>query len=224
VWPELKTGVVGLKQGVVTAAADRWECELRGPGGHAARPFETVDLIRLAARVVGALVDVPRTFLNPVNHPTIVTVTKIHGGEVFNVIPDRLSLGGTVRTLDPRVREKVAEEMERLLRGMCEPAGAAVNWFYYHGAPALTNHPTLTALTRRVVEDLFGPQALVPVEQPSMGAEDFSHFSERVPGLLLRLGCTPPGQQYYPLHSTRFRVDEDALGVGVSLLSALALL
>jgi amidohydrolase len=223
VWPQLASGTVGLREGVVTAAADRWECELRGPGGHAARPHETVDLIRLAAAAVSAVVDVPRRHLDLVRHPTVVTVAKIHGGEVFNVIPDSLTFAGTMRTLSTEVRPMVAAQMEKLVRGICEPAGAEVHWSYHEGAPALENDSALSAQTRKLAVGLFGPEAVVAIDTASMGSEDFSHFTAHLPGLLLRLGCTPSGEQGHPLHSTRLVVDKNALPVGVSLLAALAL-
>lgn len=223
VWPRLTTGLVGVRDGAVTAAADRWECELRGPGGHAARPHEAPDLVALAARAVTALLAIPREHVDLIGSPTVVTVANIHGGESFNVIPDQLSFGGTVRTLDRDARALVAPVMERVVRGICEPPGAEVLWTYNRGAPALINSPELTAQARDVAAQLLGRDAVVAIERPSMGSEDFSYFTEQTPGLLLRLGCTPSGETGHPLHSSRFAVDEGALAVGVSVLSGLAL-
>ena len=223
VWPALATGLVGVRDGAVTAAADRWECELRGPGGHAARPHEAVDLVALAARAVTSLLAIPREHVDLVGTPTVVTVANIHAGASFNVIPDHLVFGGTVRTLDREARALVASVMERVVRGVCDPAGAEVCWTYNQGAPALINSPSLTTQARDVVTQLLGSEAVVALERPSMGSEDFSYFTEQTPGLLLRLGCTRAGETEHPLHSSHFVVDEEALAVGVSVLSGLAL-
>ena len=222
VWPQLPAGVVGIRDGAVTAAADRWECDLRGSGGHAARPHETVDLIALGARAVTALHAIPREHVDLIGSPTVVTVANIHSGESFNVIPDHLTFGGTVRTLDRGTRKTVSEVMERVVRGVCEPVGAEVHWNYKEGAPALFNDLRLTAQARDVVTQLLGADAVVRIERPSMGSEDFSFFTEYTPGLLLRLGCTTPGEKGHPLHSSQFAVDEEALVVGVTVLAGLA--
>jgi amidohydrolase len=224
VWPALTAGTIGLREGAVTAAADRWECELRGPGGHAARPHETVDLVALAARAIGLLVELPRRRLDPLRQPAVVTATRIHGGEAFNVIPSEVSFGGTIRTLDAESRSVLAREMEALARSLCEAAGARVDWRYELGSPPLVNDSAFVAFAREALGAVLGGGSVVPIEHPSLGSEDFSHYAAVVPGLYLRLGSTAPGAEAHPLHSTRFRVAEAALPVGVRALAGLALL
>jgi amidohydrolase len=223
VWPSLPTGTVGLREGLLTAAADQWQCTLRGPGGHTARPHETVDLVPLAARVIGALVDLPRARFDPVRQLTLVSVGTIHGGEAFNVLPDTVTFSGTLRTLDPLVRPVVSEAMEMVARSICESAGATVEWVYTEGVPPAVNHPILSSLAREVVTGLFGPEAAVSIDRPSMGAEDFAHYTTRVPGFLFRLGSTPHGAEVRPLHSSHFEADPAAAPVGVAVLAGLAL-
>lgn len=222
VWPDLSTGMLGIREGVTTAAADVFEVELLGPGGHGARPHQTVDLISLGARIVTVLVDIPRTRLDPLRQPAVVSVGAIHGGESLNVIPSELRLGGTVRTIDPSARPLFPPMMEEAVRNISRRAGAEYRFDYRPGPPALVNDLELVRLARGVAFGLLGPAAVGDIEFPSMGSEDFAHFTEKVPGALLRLGCTAPGDDGSPLHSSRFRVDEAALPIGVGLLAALA--
>ena len=223
VWPALQTGKVGLRRGVVTAAADRWECILRGPGGHSARPHETVDLVALAASIVTDLVDLPRRHCDPLRQTSVVTVATISGGDVCNVIPAQVRFGGTVRALDDASRQRIEDAMESVARAAAQNASAEIDWIYDRGAPALTNDPTLVAEWERHVEAFFPDGTDVEIDWPSLGSEDFAYFCHHRPGLLLRLGCSRGGEKWYPLHSPHFVVDEGALAVGVSAMAALGL-
>jgi amidohydrolase len=223
VWPAIPSGTVGLREGVLAAAADAFECLLKGPGGHGARPYETVDLIALAAQVIPVLVDIPRTHLNPLMQPTVISIGTIHGGKNYNVIPDQVRFGGTVRTLDRSVRDAIPEQMETIIRNLAQPAGAEYDFLYQSGSPPMKNDPQLSRLAVAVTRELYGPRSVVHLEHPSMGSEDFAHFTERVPGLLLRLGCAAEGTTGNPLHSSIFQVDEQALAAGVGAMTALAL-
>ena len=221
-WPELESGIVGLREGLVTAAADAFECVLRGPGGHAARPHETVDLVGLAARMVGLLVDLPRMRLDPLRQPAVVTVGVIHGGQSLNVIPDEVRFGGTIRTVDADVGRELAAHMETLVRNSAGPAGAECEFRTLQGPPALRNDPQLARLAQAVALELYGPSSIAHLDCPSMGSEDFAHYTREIPGLLIRLGCGPRGRQGMPLHGRRFTVDEAALEVGVAMLTGMA--
>jgi amidohydrolase len=223
VWPALESGRVGLKDGLVTAAADAFECTLMGPGGHGARPHEAVDIISLAARIIPMLVDLPRTLFNPLRQPAVISVGTIHGGESFNVIPDSVRFGGTARTVEARAREALPEKMDAVICNLARAAGADYKLTYHEGPPAMQNHPELVRLAGTVLDDVLGPGAAVRLEHSSMGGEDFAHFAARVPGLLLRLGCAPRGGVGAPLHSSLFRIDEESLAVGVAALAGMAL-
>jgi len=224
VWPHLAVGSIGVRSGVVAAAADRWECVLRGPGGHSARPYQTVDLLQLAARIIPALVDIPRTQLDPLRAPAVVTASSIQGGDAFNVLPTSVRLRGTVRTLDPEVEARVLQVMESTVRAFVQTAGASVDWVAWRSAPPLLNDAGLAAASETLVASLFGTEAIVPTEFPSLGSDDFAFFSEAVPSLYLRVGCRALGAEEHPLHSSRFSISEGALGVGVALLAGLAMM
>lgn len=222
VWPSIRSGTVGLREGILAAAADAFECLLKGPGGHGARPHETVDLVALAARVIAVLVAIPRTHLDPLKQAAVISVGTIHGGESYNVIPDEVRFCGTVRTLDPSARDALPRHMETVIRNLAQPEGAEHEFLYHEGPPSLRNDPRLTRLAATVARALYGSGSVTHLEHPSMGSEDFAHFTERVPGVLVRLGCAPEDGEGHPLHSSFFQVDEWALAVGVGIMTGLA--
>lgn len=223
VWPAFATGAIGLREGILAAAADCWECTLRGPGGHGARPHETADLVALAARIITGLTSMPRRVLDPVRQPAVVTATQMHGGHAFNVIPREVRVCGTVRTLGIESRRLLSTSMETYCRDVAAQGGAELVWTLTAGPPLLINDPGLTRRARDLLSEMLGSHRVLEVEHPSLGSEDFSRFVERVPGLLLRLGCTAGGQHPYPLHSSHFKVDEAALDTGVRAMCRLAL-
>lgn len=223
VWPSLATGVVGVREGILSAAADCWECTLRGPGGHGARPHETADLVSLAARIITGLTEMPRRVLDPVKQPAVVTATQMHGGHAFNVVPREVRVCGTVRTLGLEARRQLTSRMEKLCRDLAADAGAELAWTLTPGPPLLVNDPVLTRRARDLLTDMLGGHRVVDIEHPSLGSEDFSKFTEQVPGLLLRLGCTAEDQEPFPLHSSHFKVDPAALETGVRAMCRLAL-
>ncbi len=223
VWPSFATGTVGLREGILSAAADCWECTLRGPGGHGARPHETADLVALAARIITGLTNMPRRVLDPVKQPAVVSATQMHGGHAFNVIPTEVRVCGTARTLGLEAQRLLSTSMEDYCRDVAAAGGAELTWTLQAGPPLLVNDPRLTRRARDLLSEMFGRHRVLDIEHPSLGSEDFSKFTERVPGMILRLGCTAEGQEPYPLHSSHFKVDEAALDTGVRALCRLAL-
>ena len=221
VWPALPTGVVGLRDGPITAAADLFICTLHGPGGHGARPYETVDLIALSSKLVDEMLDIPRRALHPEREPAVLSFGVIQAGESPNVLPSELRLVGTVRTLSQTAREKVHGAMREVVADLCRLAGATSNLEIRTGPPAVHNDAGLVQLAREQVGALYGEEAIAELELPSMGSEDFGHYLEHIPGLLLRLGCTAVDEPMFGLHASRFRVDENALPIGVATLAAL---
>ena len=222
VWPKLATGQVGLRSGPVASAADCWEVSVHGPGGHGARPFETVDLVAVAARIVRDLIELPRQF-DPLRQPVVVSPTMIHGGEAFNVIPQEVRLGGTLRVFDMEVRSMIRERMQSVVHAVALEARAEARLEWKASMPPLVNDPQISARATRCLGEMLGPDHVVELDQPSLGSEDFARYTERVPGILLRLGCTAVGQEAHPLHSSHFHVDEDALETGVLAMCAMAM-
>jgi amidohydrolase len=218
-WPGLPFGKVATKAGPIMAAADAFEMEVRAAGSHGAMPHLGSDAIAIAAQIVTALQTIVSREVDPVE-PAVLTVGEIGAGTAFNVIPDRAHLGGTVRTLNADLRQKMPARMEDLARGIAQGMRGDVALDYTFSYPVTVNDEAAANLALDVAEGLLGSESVVELTGPSMGAEDFSYFLEHLPGAFIWLGI---GEDASGLHTPKFAFDEDILLRGSALLAALAI-
>ncbi|MEO6651156.1 MAG: amidohydrolase [Ilumatobacteraceae bacterium] len=217
--PKLDVGVVGLRAGSITSAADMATIILSGPGGHTARPEETVDLVTVAARVVAEL---PREIDALVGDPAHVKFVfgSIHGGDAANVIPTRCTMKASIRTPVLQVWETLEAVVDKALRTVLDASGAEFRLEYVTGVPPVVNDPDLIDTARRAVVAEFGETGVATAEQ-SWGGDDFAWYSREVPAAYLRLGVHEAGSPVvHDLHVGRFDVDESAIAAGVTLMVA----
>lgn len=216
------TGVVVLRDGPLLAAPDAFEITVQGKGGHGAMPHQTVDPVVVAAHVVLALQSVVSRLRDPLE-PAVLTVAQIHGGTAHNVIPDSVTLGGTVRTFDEALRERIPVQMEQLARGTAEAHGAGCTFRYIRGYRPVLNDPATTAILREVAREALGGEVVLSEGQPIMGGEDFSAYLSRVPGTFILIGAgNAEAGITAPHHHPRFDFDERALDHGMRLYVAAA--
>ncbi|HLF61154.1 MAG TPA: amidohydrolase [Acidimicrobiia bacterium] len=208
--PTLPTGRIGSRSGPITASADKFTLVLEGPGGHTARPHRTVDLIAEAARVVHELPASLRRTIDA-RSPLTVAFGSIHGGEAGNVIPTRVEIQGTVRTLDGALWGMLPGLVDRALSSLLAISGADHTLAYSQAIPPVVNDAGVVQAATSGISAMLGPDVVVPTE-PSMGGEDFSNYLTRVPGALFRLGNGGSGGD---LHSPSFQLDEGSIGFGI---------
>jgi amidohydrolase len=212
----LEVGKIGLGYGPRNAAPDIFEIVLEGEGGHAARPQGTVDPIAAGAQVVTNLQHVVSRNLDPIDS-AVVSVTRFVGGTTHNVIPSRVEMEGTFRTLNEEVRRQVPEAMERIVKGIAEAHGASYSFEYKLGPSPVINDERVTAIVQETARALFGDGS-VEVLFPMMGGEDFSAYQRVVPGSFFSVGARyEQGGVAYPHHHPRFAIDEDALEIGMRM-------
>jgi hippurate hydrolase len=220
VWPTLARGKVMGRAGTLLAAHDGFEAEVIGRGGHGSMPQDALDPVPIACEAVLALQSaVTRRF--PVADPVVVSVCTISGGTTDNVIPERVKLKGTMRSLSLETRERLRAVVTRVLENVVAAHGATLELKIKHGFPPTICAPEAVDRARAVTSELFGAEAWVDMDFPTMGAEDFSYVLQRVPGAMLLLGIGREGESR-PLHSDRFMLDEEAMVDGVALLAGLA--
>lgn len=216
-----ETGKVMVASGVITSQSDRFRIDIRGKAGHGARPHEAIDAVVVAAFLVNALQTLVSRDTDPV-HPTVVTVGRVEAGSAANVIAGEALLEGTLRTTDPDTRARVHDGIARICRAVGELHNAVVEISLGEGYPAVVNTAREAATASRAVTRRLGPDALVAMDHPSLGSEDFSYYLQEVPGCYVRFGVRRPGSEYVPLHSPLFDVDEDSLSVGAAFFDAVA--
>jgi hippurate hydrolase len=218
-WPGLPFGKAATKAGPIMAAADAFEMTVRGAGGHGAMPHLTADAITMAAQIVTALQTVVSREVDPVE-PAVLTVGEIGAGTAYNVIPETAHLGGTVRTLNEDLRRKMPERIEHLARGVAQGMRGDIDFDYEFSYPVTANDADAAWRALGVIGDLLGEENRLELPNPSMGAEDFAFFLQKVPGAFIWLGV---GEDVSGLHTSTFAFDEEILPLGSALLTALAL-
>jgi amidohydrolase len=214
-------GQVGFREGAFYASSDSIEITIEGKGGHGASPHLSIDPIYVASQFVVAVQQVVSRQVDPIE-PAVVTVGAFHGGTTHNVIPSRVQLLGTVRAFDAGVRGKMAERIERVLRGVCESSGATYRFEYIWRYPVTSNDVEQTRYARALAVRVAGDEHVADVPK-LMGAEDFSFFAERVPACFFTIGSNGGPGSSWPHHHARFDIDESALQTGVRMMIALAL-
>jgi amidohydrolase len=214
VFPSIQAGKIGLRQGVFTAAADDLEILIHGESGHGARPHEAIDAIWVAAQVITTLQQSISRTLNPL-HPVVLTIGQIAGGRAPNVIADQVRLVGTVRSLHPDVHHQLPAWIEQIVAAVCQPHGARYTVNYQRRVPSVMNDPILTHLVADCAREALGEHQLEWLPEPSLGAEDFALFTEKVPGAMFRLGVGFANRSNYPLHHPQFEIDESSILTGV---------
>jgi amidohydrolase len=219
----LPLGVVASRPGAIMAAADGFEVRFIGRGGHAASPHLNRDPVPAAAQAILALQTIASRYTDP-TEPVVVSVCAVEGGTAFNVTPEVVRLGGTVRTVSRRHRLAVPRLMKRILTGVAHSAGVRVELIYsmYYGPTV--NHRASVAYAARTAVALTGRRTTYRQAGIRMGAEDFACYLERVPGAFLFLGSQgPTARTRFNHHSPRFDIDERVLPLGAALAAGLAL-
>jgi amidohydrolase len=218
--PSIPAGTIGLRTGPITAACDRMDITLTGPGGHTARPHLTVDLVDTLGRMI---TDLPALLNRQVDPRAGMSVVwgAVNAGVAANAIPQRGTLRGTVRVLDRDAWQGAEDLLRNLVVRIAAATGAEVDVDYVRGVPPVVNDPRATALMRNAAMETVG-QERVALSPQSMGGEDFGWFADVLPISLARLG-THGGGPPLDLHRGTFDVDERAIGVGVRFLARTAL-
>lgn len=218
VFPSIPGGQIGIRCGALTAAADDLEVVIVGEAGHGARPHEGIDAIWIAAQVITQLQQAIGRTQNPLR-PVVLTIGKIHGGRAHNILADQVKLTGTVRSLHPETHAELPAWIENIVASVCQTYGARYQLSYSRGVPSVQNDVALTQLFQSAGEAMLGPRNVLTLLEPSLGAEDFAVYLDRVPGAMFRLGVGCGDRPNFPLHHPQFVVDEQAIVAGVMVMA-----
>jgi len=213
-WPGMPVGKVGASAGPMMAAFDTFDLYIRGKGGHGAMPHQAVDSVLVACEVVGALQSITSRNTDPVD-ALVVTVTQIHGGDAYNVIPGEVHLAGTVRSFREEVRDSVAPAMKRIADGICAAYGATAELRYDKLYPATVNSVEETEQAVAAAAAVVGADAIDRSPVPSMGAEDFAYMLREKPGSYIWMGNGDVGGGC-KLHNPGYDFNDEIIPIGVS--------
>src|SRR6204780_5451493 len=220
--PRLDAGQLGVRSGAITAACDKIEVRVSGPGGHTARPHLTADLVYGLGKII---TEVPAALSRRVDPRSSLSVVwgRVNAGTTANAIPDSGVVEGTVRCLDDEAWHSAPDLLKGLIESVASAYGLNAEFSYQRYVPPTVNDQGSTAMISAAALGVLGAGSVVQTAQ-SLGGEDFDWYLESVPGALARLGTRVPGSTAsYDLHQPTFDVDERAIGVGVRVMAATAI-
>nr|VFK53423.1 MAG: amidohydrolase [Candidatus Kentron sp. TUN]VFK54413.1 MAG: amidohydrolase [Candidatus Kentron sp. TUN] len=210
-WPGYPVGSIGGKHGPFLAAADIYEITITGKGGHGSRPEESVDPIMTATKIINSLYLLPSRRFRALD-ALVISVCKIAGGASSNVIPDRITMGGSARYLSKKVGDKLPQLFEDIIRTECDNAGATYELKYENSYIPTVNDKNIVNKCKDITKRHIGESMWIDIEEPSMGSEDFSYYIDKNPGGLFFLGM---GENSPMLHTNSFDFNDDALRNGI---------
>lgn len=215
------TGEIIVHEGVVNASTDKFEIRIEGQQAHGARPHESVDALVVGSLMVTALQTLVSREVDPA-HPSVVSVGRFQAGTAANVIAGSAVLEGTIRAQEASVREHLKAGVARIAKAIGQLHEARVTVRFPSYAPPVINPPDATALARQAACLTVPEDQVRSLRRANMGAEDFSHFLRECPGCYVRFGSQVSGSEGYPAHSSKFDLDEAALGIGARFFANLA--
>ena len=218
--PHMEFGKVGVAAGPMMAAADTFDIEVQGRGGHGAFPQTSVDPVLIGSHIVTALQSIISRNADP-QKSGVISVTRFFGGKAFNVIPDTVLMGGTVRTFDPKVQDMIIERLEQIATGIATAMGGSAEVRYRRGYPVTINHAENAEYAAAVAASVVGQESVLRNIQPVMGAEDFSYMLNEKPGCYIWLGQGGQVGGEGALHHPRYNFNDDALPIGASFFASL---
>jgi amidohydrolase len=222
-WNEQPLDWIGASGGPVMAGADEFKIVITGKGGHGAAPHTTRDPVLAAAHVITTLQSIVARNVAPLQS-AVVSVTTIHGGTAFNVIPQEVTMRGTIRSFELGVRVRVLERFNELVRGVAGAMGCHAEISMIQVTPALINDARIAARVQEAARRILPGSQLDTASYTTMGAEDMAFFLERVPGCFFFVGSANRDKGLdYGHHHPKFDVDEDALPRAAALMAGAAL-
>lgn len=185
---QFQVGEIMVAQGVITAQSDKFIIRIRGRGGHGARPHEAVDAVVVAGLLIMAVQTLVSREINPF-HPSVVTIGQVQAGSAPNVIAEHAVLQGTIRTTERPVRKHIIDGLNRIAKATGVLHNAVVDVEVTEGYPPVVNTEREAEIARLAALKVVGQRGLVPIDHPSMGAEDFAYYLQQIPGCYVRFGA-----------------------------------
>jgi len=215
-------GNIAVQEGIICAYADGFRLEIKGQGGHAARPHEASDALVAASHFVVMVQSLVTRKINP-QFPSIISIGKLSAGTTHNAIASEARIRGTIRTTHDEIRQRVFKELDRLVKGIEVSFGVSCTLKYSNAYPPVINSPEATTIAETAARKTVGRKNVIPYPIPSLGGEDFSFYLEHVPGCFVRFGAAKKDRENPPAHSPGFDFNEEVLVVGAAYFATCAL-
>jgi amidohydrolase len=220
--PDLPEGTVGIKSGFCTISSAEFVLRMIGKGCHVASPHEGVDPVVMAAMVIMAGQTIVSRRKDPLD-PAILSFCTIRGGTASNIIPEEVTLTGSIRALNPEKREELANALDQVAQGVAQTSGGTCHLTVKREYPSVFNHPELAAEFKDAAAKIVPADRVIDMPSPSMTGEDVAYFHEKVPGVHWLLGTANPALGFtHPLHSPFFDFNEETMALGAAIQASCA--
>ena len=225
IFPNFKAGAIAGRPGPLLASVDTWTIRVKGRGGHASMPHLAVDPVPVACEI-GLALQAMVTRRIDVFDPIVLTCGRITTGTASNIIPEKVEMLGTLRTISEAARENAHQGIRRVATNIAAAHSCEAEVVIKRGYPVTVNDASFVDFARGVATELVGADNYVPMPAPFMGAEDFSYVLQRMPGCMMFLGVMPEEcsdhDHVASCHSNRMILNEDAMAVGIAMHAAIA--
>jgi len=216
------TGKYGVRSGVLTSATDRFDIEIRGKGGHSSMPEMTIDPVVLGAETILSLQTILSRRLKALD-PAVLSVCQVQAGSIYNIIPETMTLSGSVRTFSEETREKMPCMIREITEGIVSTNGGKCTVSYEKGYGSVINDPALTESVTEVLTGLYGPECILKID-PIMPGEDFSALQKNCPACFVEIGTADREKDTcHPHHNPKYMMDEEGLRYGTAYLAGVIL-
>lgn len=216
--PWVESGKIALKYGAMMAGVDKFIIEIKGLLGHGAYPHLSKDPIVASSEFIMSLQTIVSRVINPVE-PAVVTAGKIEGGQQYNIIADKVTIVGTVRTFNIKTRELIKKEFIKRLQGICKNYSMTYTLNYQNLNTPLINTSSVVDLCLESAKQFYGKKNIELLQNPSMGGEDFAEYLKEVKGAFVYIGTSCNEKTSYPWHHEKFDLDETALPKGAEYIA-----
>lgn len=217
VMPHIQTGYVETKYGTLNASTDSLKIIIKGKKSHGAYPENGTDALVASSHIVTSLQSIISRNISPLNS-AVLTIGKIVGGEAQNIICDNITMIGTLRTLDNETRELIINRIKNIIKNISDAFGCKGELYIDNGFPAVINDKDAVDVIIKNTKDLLGKEKFIMRENPSLGGEDFSFYTDYCKGAFFHIGCKSIEKGInYPLHTSKFNIDEDCLKIGTMM-------
>lgn len=216
-WQTVSVGTIGLTYGPMMASPDEFTIRIKGKGGHASMPHQTIDALLVGAQIVVALNTIVSRSVDPMEQ-AVISIGVFKAGDTFNIIPDTALLTGTVRSFNATMRTLLFERIEQVTQGLCAAAGATFIFEKHLGFSPVINNPAISRIIADAGAETLGKENVLTIN-PVMGGEDFSLYLEKVAGAFMFVGIGNESTGIiYPQHHPKFDMDEKALAYGTEIM------
>lgn len=215
--PHYPTGTVALRSGPMSASSDRFAITVTGKSSHGSAPEDGVDAVVIGAQVISALQSIISRNVGP-QESAVLTIGTVQAGSRYNIIPESFTMEGTCRTLNPEIQNAMPARMERITEGVTCGMGGSYTFSYTKGFAPIMNDTEQTTQLIDAAAVLLGEDKVVLQDKATMIGEDFSFYGQKVPAVFYWLGCRQAGAPFYPLHSSHFCPDEEAMRTGILVM------